>query len=89
MTPVSPRSGGREKLVNDDVGVSWLLSFLRADQTKTCCLYEAPIAEVVREAARRAGLPADMVVEVSDLLPEDFLAGSAPTGRPPYGWNWR
>jgi hypothetical protein len=60
------------KLVNDDVGVQWLFSFLSADKKKTYCLYEAPSAEAIREAARRAKLPADVIVEVSELRPEAF-----------------
>jgi hypothetical protein len=53
------------KLINADVGVNWLFSFLSADKKKTYCLYEAPSAELVREAARRANVPADVVIEVS------------------------
>ena len=60
------------KLVNDDVGVQWLFSFLSADKKKTYCLYEAPSAEAIREAARRANIPADVIVEVSELRPEAF-----------------
>jgi cell division inhibitor SulA len=57
------------KAINDDVGVSWLYSFLSADKKKTYCLYEAPNPEAIREAARRAGLPADVVIEVSQIEP--------------------
>ena len=60
------------KLVNDDVGVNWLYSFLSADKKKTYCLYEAENAEAIRTAARRAGIPADVIVEVSDFRPEMF-----------------
>ena len=60
------------KLINDDVGVQWLFSFLSADKKKTYCLYEAPSAEAIREAARRAKLPADVIVEVSEVRPEAF-----------------
>ena len=42
--------------VNDDAGVHWLFSFLSADQKKTYCLYEAPNAEAIREAARGLGM---------------------------------
>jgi len=59
--------------VNSDAGVHWLFSFLSADKKKTYCLYEAPNAEAIREAARRAHLPADVVVEVTELRPEAFL----------------
>jgi hypothetical protein len=58
--------------VNDDVGVKWLYSFLSADAQKTYCLYEAPSAEAVREAARRLGIPADKIVECSQISPEVF-----------------
>ena len=53
------------RLVNDDAGVRWLYSFLSADKKKTYCLYEAPTADLIREAARRANVPADAVIEVS------------------------
>ena len=36
------------KLVNDDVGVRWIYSFLSADKKKTYCLYEAPNPEALR-----------------------------------------
>ena len=58
--------------INDDTGVHWLFSFLSADKKKTYCLYEAESAETIREAARRANLPADVVVEVSQISPEAF-----------------
>ena len=61
--------------VNADVGITWLFSFLRADQKKTYCLYEAASAEAIREAARRAGIPVDVVIEVSLQRPEWFSAG--------------
>lgn len=60
--------------VNDEIGVQWLFSFLSADKRKTYCLYEAPSAEAIRLAARRAELPADVVIEVSQLRPDMFAA---------------
>ena len=51
--------------INDEVGVNWLFSFLSADKRKTYCLYEAKDPEAIREAARRANVPADVIVEVS------------------------
>lgn len=59
-------------LINDDVGVSWLYSFLSADRKKTYCLYEGASADAVREAARRANIPADSVIEVSEIRPRMF-----------------
>ena len=58
------------KAVNADVGVNWLFSFLSADRKKTYCLYEAPSAEAIRSAARMNRIPADLVIEVSQLHPE-------------------
>lgn len=57
------------KQVNADVGVSWLRSFLSADRKKTYCLYEAPNADALRQAAKLANLPADVIIEVSPLDP--------------------
>lgn len=51
--------------VNEDVGIKWIYSFLSADKKKSYCLYEAPSAEHIREAARRLDIPADVIVEVS------------------------
>ena len=59
--------------VNSDSGVHWLFSFLSADKKKTYCLYEAANAEAIREAARRANIPADVIVEVTELRPETFV----------------
>jgi hypothetical protein len=59
-------------LINDALGVHWLFSFLSADKRKTYCLYEADSAELIREAAQRANVPADVIVEVSQFRPEVF-----------------
>lgn len=62
-------------LINDDEDVRWLYSFLSADKRKTYCLYEAPSPEAIRRAATRAGLPADVIVEVTDrVLPDSSLS---------------
>jgi cell division inhibitor SulA len=65
--------------INDDVGVRWLYSFLSADKKKTYCLYEAPSAELIREAAQRNGLPADVVIEVDELRPPAVQAEAVAT----------
>ena len=58
--------------INDDVGVKWVFSFLSADKRKTYCLYEAPNAEAIREAAKRANIPADRIIEVEEINPTMF-----------------
>ena len=62
--------------INGEVGVNWLFSFLSADKRKSYCLYEAKDPESIREAARRANLPADVIVEVSQQRPELILAAA-------------
>lgn len=57
--------------INAEEGVRWLYSFLSADKRKTYCLYEAPSPEAIKTAAARAGLPADVVVEVSNRIMSD------------------
>ena len=61
--------------INDEEGVRWLYSFLSADRRKTYCLYEAPSPDAIRRAAARAGLPADVVVEMAErVLPDGSSA---------------
>ena len=58
--------------INADEDVRWLFSFLSADKRKTFCLYEAESPEALRRAAVRAGLPADVIVEVSHRVSPDW-----------------
>jgi HEAT repeat protein len=63
----------RVQRINDETGVKWLISFLSADKKKTYCLYEAPSAEAIRLAAKRANVPADVIIEVTrELSPTMF-----------------
>lgn len=56
--------------INDEIGVKWLFSFLSADQKKTYCLYEATDPDALLEQARVLGIPADVIVEVSQIDPK-------------------
>ncbi|MGO9822334.1 MAG: DUF4242 domain-containing protein [Solirubrobacteraceae bacterium] len=58
--------------INADEGVNWMFSFLSADRHRTYCLYEAPSADAIVAAARRAGLPADVVTEVTQITADTF-----------------
>jgi hypothetical protein len=58
--------------INTDEGVSWMFSFLSADRHRTYCLYEAPSANAIISAAKRAGIPADVVTEVSRVTADTF-----------------
>jgi hypothetical protein len=67
--------------INADESVRWIFSFLSADKRKTYCLYEAPSPEAIIAAAKRAGMPADVIVPVEAAVPElaDRLAEWAVT----------
>jgi Protein of unknown function (DUF4242) len=68
-------SGDDVKLIeeaNSEENVRWLFSFLSADRRRSYCLYEAPSAEAILAAARRAGVPADKVVQVSQIYGEVY-----------------
>jgi hypothetical protein len=59
--------------INDEEGVTWIISFLSADKRKTYCLYEAPNPEAIRAAARRNNVPADVIIEIGgELSPNMF-----------------
>jgi hypothetical protein len=58
--------------VNSDEGVSWLFSFLSADRHRSYCLYEAPSPDAIVAAAKRAGVPADVVTEVDRITADTF-----------------
>lgn len=58
--------------VNADEGVGWLFSFLSADRHRSYCLYEAPSPDAIITAAKRAGIPADVVTEVNRVTADSF-----------------
>jgi Protein of unknown function (DUF4242) len=57
---------------NASAGVRWIFSFLSADKHRSYCLYEAPSPDAIIAAAERAGLPADVVTEVSQVAADTF-----------------
>jgi hypothetical protein len=66
------KEGAEEiNLINGEEGVRWLYSFLTLDRRKSYCLYEAPSADAIRRAADRAGIPADVVMELGGKVLAD------------------
>jgi hypothetical protein len=49
--------------------VTWVHSYVSADNKKTYCVYDGPSPEAIRQAAQRNGLPVDKITEVSILTP--------------------
>jgi hypothetical protein len=64
---VTKEGTDKVKAINAEEGVEWLYSFLSLDRKRTYCLYEAPNPEAIRAAARRAGVPVDAIIEVTEL----------------------
>lgn len=55
-------------------GVIWIRSYVSDIDGKIYCEYDAPDADAVREHARRAGLPANRIVEVAlEISPTMFM----------------
>ncbi len=53
--------------------VVWIRSYVSEAEGKIYCEYDAPDPEAIREHARRAGLPADKISEISlEINPEMF-----------------
>ena len=65
---VTPEVAAEINEINDQESVRWLISFLSVDKKKTFCLYEASSAEAIRRAAERAGIPADVIIEVDQEI---------------------
>jgi len=61
--------------------IQWMHSYVTDD--KIYCIYFAPNEDLIREHARRLGVPADRVSAVRGMLdPDAYRAGSTPaTGR--------
>ncbi len=55
-------------------GVVWIKSYVSDAEGKIYCEYEAPNAEAVLQHARKAGLPANRISEVSmEISPAMFV----------------
>jgi hypothetical protein len=69
---------------NKTLDVNWEKSYANADKTKTYCVYTAPNAQSVRDAAKLNGLPVDVVTEIpSDIKAEPTRCRAADRGRQP------
>ncbi len=53
------------EVIADMDGIVWIRSYVSDGEGKIYCEYDAPNAESIREHARRTGIPADKISEVS------------------------
>lgn len=58
---------------NSDEGVTWLHSYVSADERKTYCVYDAPTPEAIRTTASGNDLPVDSITEVRVLDPYLYI----------------
>lgn len=54
---------------NAEEGVTWVHSYVSADNRFTFCVYDAPTPEAIRKTAARNDLPVDRITEVRVLDP--------------------
>ncbi len=64
--------------INEDLGVTWIHSYVRDDRRSTWCVYEAPNPEAIRRAASRNGLPVDRITRVTVLDPYFYTPSAVP-----------
>jgi hypothetical protein len=75
LTPEQLQQAGRASnaVLDDMPEVRWIRSYVSSAEGKIYCEYDAPSIELILEHARRAGLPANRVSEVSlEISPAMF-----------------
>jgi hypothetical protein len=71
LTSAGRRSNGALAGMPD---VRWIRSYVSEAEGKIYCEYDAPTVEAIREHARRAGIPADRITEISiEVNPAMFV----------------
>jgi hypothetical protein len=67
LTPEALQQAGRtsNSVLDDMPEVRWIRSYVSSAEGKIYCEYDAPSVDFILEHARRAGLPANRVSEVS------------------------
>jgi hypothetical protein len=64
--------------INEDLGVTWIHSYVRDDRRSTYCVYDAPNPEAIRRAAGRNGLPIERITRVTVLDPYFYTPSALP-----------
>jgi hypothetical protein len=59
---------------NDEVGVTWIHSYVREDRRAMFCIYDAPTPEAIRRASERNRLPVERITRVTVLDPYFYTA---------------
>jgi hypothetical protein len=61
---------------NGEGDVTWVHSYVSADDKTTWCIYDAPSPEAIRAAAGRNSLPVEQISQVTVLDPYFYRVGS-------------
>ncbi len=69
MTEAGAEACGAVVEANALDGVTWIHSYVRPDNRKTYCVYDAPTPEAIRRSAGRNSLPISQITEVRVLGP--------------------
>ena len=75
ITPEQLEAVGRKSnaVLEEMPEVRWIRSYISHAEGKIYCEYDAPSAEAILEHARRTGIPADRISEVSlEISPAMF-----------------
>ena len=59
---------------NEEVGVTWIHSYVRDDHGAMLCVYDAPTPEAIRRASERNRLPVERISRVTVLDPYFYAA---------------
>ena len=63
-----------KKAISEIPGIVWIKSYVSEAEGKIYCEYDAPSPDAILEHARRAGIPADKISEVTlEISPEMFV----------------
>ena len=61
-------------------GITWIRSFFAVDGSRSICEFEAPYAEIVRDACRQAGIPYEQVWKAEVWQGQESISfASSPT----------
>jgi len=75
LTDEDLRAAGLKSIevISELPGLRWIRSYVSEKEGKIYCEYESPNPELIREHARRLGVPADRISEIKmEVSPEMF-----------------
>ena len=71
---VNETSKRSKQVIAEIPGLVWIKSYVSEAEGKIYCEYDAPSPEAILEHARRVGIPADKISEVSlEISPDMFV----------------